>query len=444
MEKDSTGTATEGKRQAMFQSWLSPVGIMFPDPEAEKAYQTRVIRIIDVIRLKVPDRIPVIPGIGFFPAYYAGITPREAMYDYHKLHMAWKKYMLDFQPDMYTGMGNPTPGKVFDILDYKVYRWPGHGVPADTLYQCIEAEYMKADEYDLLIDDPTDFWLKVYLPRVFGALEPLKTLSSLFSLMEMPMAGPSLQVYGEPGVQAAFKSLLDAGKAAREWGDALKKGNREIQELGFPALTGGSTKAPFDTIGDTLRGTQGIMLDMYRCPDKLLEALERLVPLMVKMALGGARKSGIPLIFIPLHKGADGFMSLQQFKKFYWPTLRKVIIGLIEAGLVPLLFAEGSYNSRLEVIADLPPGTCIWKFDTTDMARAKSILNGISCIEGNVPMSLLATCTPQEVKDYCKKLINDAGKDGGFIMSNGVVIDRARPENIRAMIDFTKEYGRYS
>jgi uroporphyrinogen-III decarboxylase len=341
-------------------------------------------------------------------------------------------------------MVNPTPGKVFDILDYKLYRWPGHGVSPDTLYQCVEAEYMKADEYDLLIDDPTDFWLKVYLPRACGALKPFKTLSSLFSLMEMPMAGPSLQVYGEPDVQGAFKSLLDAGKAAREWWDTLKKGDLEIKELGFPMLTGGGTKAPFDTIGDTLRGTQGIMLDMYRCPDKLLEAMERLVPLMVKMALWGARKSGVPLIFIPLHKGADGFMSLQQFKRFYWPTLRKVVIGLVDEGLVPLLFAEGSYDSRLETIADLPAGTCIWKFDTTDMARAKSVLKGISCIEGNVPISLLATCTTQEVKDYCKKLIDGAGKGGGFILSNGVVIDRARPENIRAMIEFTKEYGRYS
>lgn len=436
--------SSEEKRQAMFASWLMPQGVTFVNPEAEKAYRERVTRLINVIQLKVPDRVPVIPTLGFFPAYYAGITPHEAMYNYDKLRMAWKKYTLDFQPDMYSGMSSPSPGKVFEILDYKLYRWPGHGTPPNTPYQCVEAEYMKADEYDALIQDPSDFWIRTYLPRVYGALGPLKTLSSVTNLVEMPFTGPNLLPYGTPNVQVAFKAILEAGQEALKWGAVLRSTNQEIMGLGFPMLSGGAAKAPFDTIGDTLRGTQRIMLDMYRQPDKLLEALERLVPLMIKMGTSAARVSGVPLIFMPLHKGADGFMSLEQFKTFYWPTLRKVILGLIDEGLVPWIFAEGSYNSRLEFITDLPKGKTIWKFDNTDMTRAKAILGDLACIEGNVPISLLTTGTPEETKNYCKKLVDTAGKDGGFILSSGAVIDTAKPENIRAMIEFTKEYGRYS
>ena len=31
-----------------------------------------------------------------------------------------------------------------------------------------------------------------------------------------------------------------------------------------------------------------------------------------------------PLVVLPLHKGAVGFMSFKQFEKFYWPTLERV------------------------------------------------------------------------------------------------------------------------
>jgi len=83
------------------------------------------------------------------------------------------------------------------------------------------------------------------------------------------------------------------------------------------------------------------MLDIYRRPAKLLAAMEKLTPIMIGMGVGAAQQTGNPLIFIPLHKGADGFLSDEQFKKFYWPTLRQVIVGLIENGCIPFLRLRG-------------------------------------------------------------------------------------------------------
>jgi uroporphyrinogen-III decarboxylase len=136
-------------------------------------------------------------------------------------------------------------------------------------------------------------------------------------------------------------------------------------------------------------------------------------------------------------------MSDEQYRIFYWPTLKKMIAGYIEQGLVPFLFAEGGYTSRLDVIRDIPAGKVIWHFDFTDMGLAKEALKGIACIAGNVPISLLNTGTAGEVKEYCKTLIDTAGKDGGFIMASGGVIDKAKPENVRTMIEYTRQYGRY-
>jgi uroporphyrinogen-III decarboxylase len=146
---------------------------------------------------------------------------------------------------------------------------------------------------------------------------------------------------------------------------------------------------------------------------------------------------------MPLHKGADGFMSAKQFEKFYWPSLKKVILALIDEGITPLLFAEGGYNSRLEVVQELPQGKVVWHFDQTDMQKAKEVLGGKACLMGNVPSSVLFSATIPEVKAHCKKLIETAGKNGGFILANGAVLDDGKPENLRALIESAKEYGTY-
>jgi uroporphyrinogen-III decarboxylase len=244
-------------------------------------------------------------------------------------------------------------------------------------------------------------------------------------------------------MKTALQRLIQAGEETQKWSASVGPASLQIMSRGLPAFSGGFSKAPFDVIGDSLRGTRGVLLDMFRYKDELIEACDRLVPFMVKCGIAACNATGHLMPYLPLHKGADGFMSDEQFKTFYWPSLRKVAIGLIDAGLVPILFAEGSYNQRLEIIGDLPKGKAIWLFDTTDMARAKAVLEEVCCIAGNVPLDLLCTGTPDDITEYCKKLIDSAAQDGGFILSTGAGMQGARPENVKAMIDFSREYGVY-
>jgi hypothetical protein len=432
------------KQEELFEKCLSTEGIEFVSPQAEKAYKERATRLKDAIQLKkLPDRVPVLPITSFFPAFYGGITPQEAMYDYDKLYAAYKKFILDFEPDVNIGAGNPCPGKVFDILDYKLYAWPGHGVSPNHTYQCLEAEYMMADEYDALIQDPSYFFTTTYFPRVFGKLEAFKMLPNFSNVQEIVFVPLNVIPFGLPDVQAAYKALFKAGSEAKRWAEVNGDFNKEMTELGFPSLFGGFSKVPFDVIGDTLRGTRGIMLDIYRQPDKLLEALEAITPMMINMGISAVKMSGSPGVMIPLHKGADGFLSDEQFKKFYWPYFRKLLMGLIEEGCVPFSFVEGGYNTRLEIISDVPKGKTMWAFDRTDMAKAKKTLGKVACIAGNMPTDLLSVGTPQQVKDYAKNLIDTCAEGGGYIMSNGVAADEIKPENLKMMMDFTKEYGVY-
>lgn len=439
----------EEKQEALFQRWLSPQDpqgndLPFQSSEAEKAYKERITRIKDAIQMKKkPDRVPVMVIPSFFAAFYSGMTPQEMMYDYDKLGAAFRKFALDFASDAHIGATAPGPGRFFEVLDYKLYSWPGHGVAPEHSYQCNEGEYMKADEYDALIQDPSGFFSNVYLPRIFGALEPLQMLPFLPGILEIYGVAINFIPFGLPPVQAAYKALFEAGSEALKWAGVLGAVDAELASLGFPELWGGFTKAPFDMIGDTLRGTKGIMLDIYRQPDKLIEAMEAITPLMIKMGVGAAQVTGKPIIFIPLHKGADGFLSDEQFEKFYWPTLRKVMLGLIEEGCVPNPAAEGGYNTRLKVVKDLPKGKTLWMIDRSDMVKAKETLGKNACLLGNVSSAMLHLGTPQEVRDYVKNLIDTAGKGGGLIVSNGAFFDHAKPENVKAMVDFTKEYGVY-
>jgi uroporphyrinogen-III decarboxylase len=331
---------------------------------------------------------------------------------------------------------------VYELLDYKLYAWPGHGLPLNaTGIQFIEGEYMTEDEYDLLIKDPSDFWMRVYIPRVFGAFEPWKTLSPFTSIIEAPAAW--FMPYTDPKMQAAAQTLIDVGRELSAWSKVIGEFSRWAQESGYPAIRMAFAKAPFDTIGDTLRGTKGIIRDMYRRPEKLLEAIDVVADFTIRQTVAAANASRAFMAVFPLHKGADGFMSPKQFETFYWPSLKKVIQGLVREGIRAELFAEGTYTSRLETVNEFAKGEVCWLFDRTDMAAAKRILGATCCISGNVPSSLMVTGTPKDVKEYCRKLIEVCAPGGGFILTGGAHVDQGNPDNLRAMMEAAKEYGTY-
>lgn len=403
----------------------------------EQSYKERAKRVEDAIQLQVPDRIPVVLSLGYFPAKYTGVTCADAFYNPAIWKAAIKKTIVDLEPDSCNITG-PTSGSALEALDFKQMLWPGHGVSPFHTHQFVEGEYMKADEYDIFLEDPSDFLIRTYLPRVSGSLGYFQELPHLTVLL----FGPTT-ILGMRGLGEAVAALSKARQEILNWNSEMNSLEKEIGQMGFPMLTKAATFTPFDIISDRLRGMRGSMLDMYRQPDKLLKTCEKLLPIMLRSAIARAKATANPRVFIPLHRGAEGFMSLKQFETFYWPTLKRLLLGLVEAGLTPCPFFEGDYTSRLEYLLELPRGKVLGHFDNSDIVKVKEVLGKNMCIMGNVPASLLQTGTQQDVKDYCRKLIDTVGTGGGFILSPRSSIDEAKPENIQAMLDFTKEYGVY-
>ena len=213
---------------------------------------------------------------------------------------------------------------------------------------------MKEDEYATMMKDTSDFAFRVLTPRTMGSAAGLQYFPPLSSMLGTPMVMARPFVNKE--VRETFKKLIAAGEAMENWQNETAEVNREAVEAGFPMNMGGLGIAPFDVIGDFLRGTSGVAIDMFRHPDTLLECIEMIYEQIVPRTIEQINAFGGFSISFPLHKGDDTFMSRRQFEKFYWPTLKNYIDALIAEGIQVSLFAEGKYNQRLEYIGDFPKG----------------------------------------------------------------------------------------
>jgi uroporphyrinogen-III decarboxylase len=405
---------------------------------AEVLRRERQMRMSDAVQLKKPDRVPISLGLNYFPAKFTGTTTWAAYYDWP----AWKEVYIKtaevYQPDRLLVVLNQS-GHVLEALDSKQLRWPGHGVSKFHTHQFVEGEYMTQAEYDLLLNDPSDFLVRFYLPRVYGILAPTAKLPPLNTLLNMlPFHALATEEFAN-----MLENLTKIAREAVEWQKQTFALARELTERGFFCPATLMAGAPFDVISDFLRGMRGAMLDMYRCPDKLLRAIAMMTRIQLDRIAQAPTATEFLPVFMPLHRGAYGFMSLKQFETFYWPTLKEVCLALIAKGYTPDLFFEGDYTSRLEYIAELPRGKAIARFDVCDMKRAKEILGNKVCIAGNMPVSVLQVGTVDDVKKITRELIDTCGKDGGYIMAPASALDEVNPENMKAWIDFTKEYGRY-
>ena len=406
---------------------------------AEELYRERAKRVDDALNLRVPDRVPLEIAFGYFPAKYNGITCAAAYYDYDTWLAACKKTVADFGADI-SSVQPFFPGSVLEQVDPKALVWPGFNSPESHGHQYLEGEFMKADDYPAFLTDPGDYILRRFLPRSLGIMASFERLAPLAGPMYGYYSGFALaDAFSSPEVASAIERLQKVGNEMRQWVPRLTAFVDEIRKLGFPPFTSGFAQAPFDAISDHLRGMRGSMLDMYRQRDNLLEACDQILKRMLALTPPPVEGS-VNAVSIPLHRGSEGFMSIKQFEKFYWPGLKGLILGLMEKGLRPLVFFEGDYTSRLEYLLELPKGSIFAHMDTTDIVRCHEVIGGHLCYSGNLACSLLQTASPVEVAEQTTKMLDVCAKDGGFIMSTRSPVDDAEPPCLRALIEATKEY----
>lgn len=408
----------------------------------EQLYEERERRSREAIECKVPDRIPLVCHPDTH--HYTGIPNSAAYYDPVLYKWAMRQITVELEPDM-CNAGLPSSGAAMAALDVKNRLWPGGPLPPDYDYQFIESEFMKEDEYDMFMSDPSDFMIRRFYPRMYGALKPLEGLPPIGSLLQ-GFEGITPLFASEEFLKVA-KALYTAGQETKKFREAIGDSYEDLAQLGFPSFAhvggGGVGGAPFDTVSSFLRGMKGSMMDMFRQPDKLLKLCDMVLDTRIANALpADPKKRGNPKrVGMPLWRGDKSFMSQKAFEKFYWPGLKRALQADIDLGFVPVPFFEAEFGDRLGKLLELPPGKVLASIEYVDSVKAKDILKGHTCLYVRIPLSS-KLWSIQEVEDCTKELIDKVGKGGGLIVDVRLP-DKGTPEGFMKLMDRMREYGRY-
>lgn len=410
---------------------------------AKAAYDARWQRIMDCVALRQPDRMPATLFGTFWLAKYAGVSYKQLMYDLDGTAEIAERAVLELDPDTVSPLVLQTAmGPTLDATGYKQVQWPGQGVGDNQPYQYLDREYMPPEEYDDFLFDPTGYYLRVYLPRVMGAFEGFSEFPNIAGGFYFRLFA-NVRGFLNPALQESWARVQKAGQVSQELAEHNNRFVARMAELGYPMGNIATSGAPFDVLGDYFRGARGILTDMRRRGDKLLEACDKMRRLLVRQAVPAAKAAGNPIVFIPLHWAPDAFMSQDQFKTYWWPSFRQMMLDLIAEDLIPMPMWESDCTKRLEIIQDIPKGKAIYWFERADIVRAREVLGDTVALRGNVSPSILTTGKPEDVDAAVKYIVDNVWNKGGRIILDAAfgLPDETPVENVRAMFRAARKYA---
>lgn len=367
-------------------------------------------RIDAVIALDFPDRVPVAPLLDHFAATYTGITKAELMTDGDKRIEAVLKTMRELGPWDITFAAETS---IADLLKFGVpikLFLPGVELDKNEIHQLHEVEFFTLEDYDLL----KRLGVFRFMWNVAGRLHPeLKGLGAL-----------------KPFLSTTFE---------------LRKHRKMIEKAGSRMACGFVLPGILVDYFSFGRSLQPFIMDMLECPEKLRSVNRLWSKGLAQIAINAAKFVGEPTIFIGCARSSPMFINPKLFEEFALPEYEYLVNTFIDAGMTPLLHCDTDWTRFLHYFKKFPPKKCILELDgDTDMRKAKEILGDRMCIMGDVPAALLAFGKKDEVMEYCKGLIKDVGKGGGFILSSGCSIpSNAKAENVKALTEAVEEWGWY-
>jgi hypothetical protein len=395
--------------------------------DMEKLYAERLRRYTTAMRKGKPDRVPIRPFVAEFVAKYAGYTCQEVTQDYEKAFAATRKCAADFDWD--ATVANMVYGwsGLTQAIGLKYYAVPGVDLDVNTGFQYVEPPedkaWMPPEDYDALIADPTGYLFNVWLPRVSADVVAPGQPNTFRNNLSFVKGGMAMLAY-----------FMGFGRQA----ELLRR------ESGTVSAIAGILKAPLDILADKLRGYLGLCTDLYDRPKKVVAACEAMMPHLAHVALSGADPTKNVPITIWMHRGCVPFVSMDHFEKIFWPTLKPILQEIWRQGHQVLFYAEGKWGAHLKRFAELPAGSIVFHCDRDDIFEVHKVLGEKFALSGGVPNDLLAFGKPKQIREVCKKVIDGVARDGGFIMDACAIVQNdAKVENIRAMTDFTREYGVY-
>ncbi len=368
---------------------------------------TRKERVEAVIALEKPDRVPVMPLTISFPIRHRGMTQAEAWRDLDKAFQA----TLDTFDDLGGFDMLPKTNVYWPILGGKFANAPvrnlipGRELPEDAIAQIDERELFSREDYERIASLGWNAFWEEHYPMIAN-----KSLERL----------------------AAVQNLL-LERYCRE--------KKICEERGIPVMLGAAIDSVLMAFSLSRTLTQFTM-DLFEIPDKVQAAMDASCDDLIQNALDTMAITKGEVAFIVLERGSGAIYRLELFERFEWPYLKRYVDAFVSEGITPWLHLDTDWGLNLPYFKQLPRGKCVADLDGhTDIFKAKEILGGHMCISGDVRADLLTLGKPDQIHEYCRKLIDEVGRGGGFFLTTGCEcpVD-AKFENVKMMIDVAKTY----
>jgi uroporphyrinogen-III decarboxylase len=374
-----------------------------------KETMTPFERMEAAVKLEPLDRIPCAPLMDvYFPSRYKGWTTSQGLYNMHKGFHA----IVDIYDDLggWDGMILPgyslpvTPHAYSGVATGKTIN-PGRELGEDEVAQFVETVALTRQDYDDIIN----LGWNGFRMKVKDRFNP----------------------YPEERIIGWTQNQMEQYKYELElW-----------RNRGIRSLCGAITQSPL-MILSTSRTLLEITKDIYRIPDKLEAVMEAMLDDLIADTIEAAKISGEPGVMLVMERGGCFYYSLEVYERFEYPHMKKMVEAFAREGLITVMHLDQDYTLNLPYFKDLPAKMVVAELDSmTDIFKAKEALKGHMCIAGDVPAALSALGTPEEVGEYCKKLIDVVGEGGGFILSSGCTVPvDCKIENFKAMVNTAKSY----
>jgi hypothetical protein len=368
-------------------------------------------RIAAVVALQKPDRVPVAPLLDHYAATYSGYTNAEIMMEGDKRIDAVIKTATELGPWDMTFLADTANAVLLQMGVPMPIKLPGRDLPVNVTHQFHETEFLTPDDYSLLERKG----MLRFMMDVMGRLKP--------------------EWKGLPG-------FIHLTKTFWEYRRHVKMVNSRGMEVAVGFVIPGVLYEYF-SFG---RGITAMSADTFKRKDVIISAGKVWAKGMANLAIFASRFCGVPRVFIGMARSSADFISRRNFETLCLPDLEYIINRLVEAGITPILHCDTNWTKFFDLFLRFPAHKCILELDgRSDIFKAKEILGEHMCIMGDVPATLLAMGTRDEVLAYCRRLIETVGKGGGFILSSGCSLpNNAKVENVRALYEAVQEWGWYS
>lgn len=367
-------------------------------------YDQRLARINKAIRFEPVDRIPAIFMALAFAPLYAGTPLSRYVVDGDvalEANLSAADRLGDFD-----GF-NSFPGWIvpYELTGLWLSRiaLPGVELPENTLWQVREAEVMTLDDYDFILDHGWPAFVDGFLPRVIDMDD--------FARYDEWYLG-------------RYAAAMDRARAR-----------------GYPSVAVGGTTIPFEPLCGG-RSMPEFFADLYRRPEKVKAVMDVMLPHMIELGLSSAAPGYAPGLWVGGWRSASALVAPKIWDELVFPYFLQIVEAMAAAGLISVLHLDHDWNRDLARLLEFPRQSCVLNPDgMIDVRKVREVLGDHMAIMGDVPATMFATGTPDDIRAYVRGLVSDLGPSGLILCPGCDAPINTKPENMEAFVAAAHEFG---